>query len=132
LHIRAVDRTTGEILWERNRPNLIVNSGRARMATAGAAFITHAAAGTSALIPTPDDVGPLTDQLLVALDSVSTPSDRQRVFVFTIPGDEMPGLTASEFGLFTSDSILCARWVDVPGWPMRAGVDLIGNWHVTF
>lgn len=132
LHIRAIDRATGAVIWERNRRNLVVNGGRSRMAGAGAAFITHAGAGTSTLTPTPDDVAPLANQHLVALDGVEAPTARQRVFAFTLVGESMEGLTVSEFGLFTNDGILCARWVDVPGWPMRAGVDLVGNWYVTF
>lgn len=132
LHIRAIDRATGRILWERNRPNLVVNAGRARMATAAGAFITKAGAGTGLLTPTPDDIGPLENQHLVALDDVQAPSARQRVYVFTITGESMAGLVVCEFGLMTADDILCARWVDVPGWPMRSGVDLVGNWYVTF
>lgn len=132
LHIKAVERTTGRVLWERNRPNLIVNTGRAAMAAAGASFITHAGAGTSASAPTPDDVAPLANQHLVALDAIHAPSSRERVFVFTIPGDDLAGQTTCEFGLFTAAGDLVARWVDSPGWPMRAGVDLVGNWYVTF
>jgi hypothetical protein len=132
LHIKAVERATGRVLWERNRPNLIVNTGREEMASAGAAFITQAGAGTGTSTPSPDDVAPLTNQHLVDLGSVTAPSARERVFDFTFAGEDMLGLTATEFGLFTAAGALVARWVDSPGWPMRAGVDLVGNWYVTF
>jgi len=131
LTIRVVDRATRRILQEVSGPNLIVNGGVNSMPAAYQAVITHVAIGTSTSTPRPDDVLPLADQVLVAVESSSLPGPNQVRWNFVVPSDQANGLVIYEFGLVTAGGVLAARTTR-SGFPKTAEIELHGEWTVAF
>ena len=132
LELRFVERSTGRIVHAIRGENLIVNGGVNAMPNAYRAVITHVVAGTSVVGPSPADILPLQDQIMVPVAGSELPAPNQVRWSFIIDGATGNGLTLTEFGLVTADGVLAARKVFITGFPKHAEIEIHGKWTWTF
>lgn len=103
----------GKLVDEFEDHNLIVNSGRVRLAELASGksdkFITQIGVGTGRAEEAEDDES-LENQVLFDLTSSST-DGRDAVFNFVIKPEEANGLKITEFALFCADDVMFSHRV---------------------
>ena len=120
--------------------NLIVNSGRVRLAELAAglnsSFITQLGIGTGTSEESEADTS-LTDQILFDLTARRT-DGRDAIFDFIIKPEEANGLKITEFALFCADNAMFSHRVrrtqggEVRGIEKENDIQIEGYWVIHF
>ena len=130
----------GELIEQYADHNLIVNSGRERLAELAAGlsskFITQLGIGTGTSTEAEDDTE-LENQQLFALTNATT-DGRDAKFDFVIKPEEANGLKITEFALFCSDNTMFSHRVrktqsgEVRGIEKENDIQIEGYWIIHF
>lgn len=126
---------TGELLWHDTINNLIVNTGKGKMAhlLAGVTtgnFINQIGAGTSSTGTLVTDTA-LTGAAVIAIGSATYPTATSVKFAFTFGTGDANGITIVEFGLITGDGTLFSR-VTRPAIVKTSAISIVGTWEIDF
>lgn len=122
----------GVLLSEERGPNLVVDGAASTFARLAASVgaISQFAVGSDGTAVSAEDTE-LTDMAPWALVS-ATPSAGAVTFVWRLPAGEAPAMTVREVGLLADDDNLVARRVLETPQPIDAGVELEGEWTLTW
>lgn len=116
--------------------NLVVTLGHQNMAKliggdAAGKKIEKIGVGTSSAPPAPENTA-LTGPFIKAVGGATYPDTQSVLFSFDIDNAEANGMTIREFGLFSSDNVLCARKVRTGEIIKTSAIRLVGTWKLTF
>ena len=133
-HIYYVVRKAGKVIETYDNHNLIVTSGRQRMAELITGLsnsnITHIGIGTGTAAAEISDTG-LQDQVLVPITS-ATAENKVARFNFYIDTETANGMQISEFGLFAGDGTLFSHRVRNGIIAKENDVEIEGYWEILF
>lgn len=132
-YVRAWARRNGELIWQAEGKNLVVDGAAviwAKLAL-GTATIAEIGIGTSGDAPDASDVG-LADEWRRPLLTATAATSTSVAFAWRIYAAEMPTMTAREMGLFGSDGTLIARKVWSSPQAVAPGVELEGTWTLVW
>lgn len=132
FHIEV--RRRGKVIKTFGDHNLVVNSGRVRLAELAAGkndkYITQIGLGTGSAAETEDDTA-LENQRLFPL-SASSVDGRDARFDFVIGENDANGLAIREFGLFCSDGTMFTHRVRRGVIEKESDIELHGYWILHF
>lgn len=133
-HISYVVRKSGKVVDSYDNHNLIVTSGRQRMAELLTGItnscITHIGVGTGTAAAEISDTG-LQNQVLVPINSTFAENKVAR-FNFMIDTETANGMQITEFGLFAGDGTMFSHRVRNGAIAKENDVEIEGYWEIRF
>ena len=127
-------RRDGMVIEPFGDPNLVVNSGRVRLAELASGksdrYITQIGLGTGSAAEAEEDAE-LENQMLFPLSAVSV-DGRDARFDFVIGENDANGLAIREFGLFCSDNTMFTHRVRRGVIEKENDIELHGYWILHF
>ncbi|MBT9485848.1 MAG: hypothetical protein IV100_12650 [Myxococcales bacterium] len=123
----------GQLLWSERGSNLVVDAAAGSLAriAAGVGSVTSIAIGTNGTAPAGGDTA-LTASFVRPILSAQSPSTGVARFNWRIFAAEMPTMTAREIGLLDDQGTLIARKVWSTPQSLELGIELDGDWSLTF
>lgn len=132
LAIRVMKNGRVVDCWEDH--NLIVNSGRNRMAEllngSSTSYVSHIGVGSGTATEDVDDSS-LTNQVLVPVSGTSITA-RTAHFDFRIDTSTANGISIREFGLFCGDGVMFSRRVRTGVIEKADDIEIEGYWEIHF
>lgn len=123
----------GALHHEEHGRNLVVDSAAVVLArlAAGVGSIASIGVGTNGTAPAAVDTA-LTGAFTRPLIGRSNPVPGSVTFTWRIPAEEAPTLTVRELGLLSEAGVLVARKTLTTPQPITSGVELEGEWTLTW